>query len=105
MSEKTVAELLYASIAAHLLAKQETYGKGDHRRMTRARDFGKLREAYELRKQADAADPAHADPAWSEEQAQTANGKDTHAALMAFYREKLGPEAVPVSGVGLVKVE
>lgn len=86
----TVAELLYQSLAAHQRAKQQLASKDGRSVLVKARDMAALREAYELRKQALALDPERADPAWQDEQAKTPRGRDTHAELMSFYREKLG---------------
>jgi hypothetical protein len=86
----SVAILLMRSHSFHEQAKQMTSAVNGHRVVTRALDLGKLREALDLRLQAEAQDPGRMDQAWLDEQRLTPPGSDTHKALMAFYREKLG---------------
>jgi hypothetical protein len=73
-----IADLLSRSMAAHLASKQRG-----------GRNLTRLAEAYDLRKQAIAADPARVDPAWAAEQGRTTAQSDTHTELMMFYRETL----------------
>lgn len=86
----TVAELLTASQRAHQAARQQVAGPVGAKKVKKPLDLVKLREAYDLRKQAIDLDPEREDNAWAEEQVSTAAGRDTHVLLMDFYRDKLG---------------
>jgi hypothetical protein len=76
---RRIAQLLAESLAAHRAATLLRQAK----QSTAA--CQKLREAADLRRQADAADPAHESPAWADEDRVTPKGKVTHDELMAFY--------------------
>jgi len=84
----TVAELLKESLSLHRQAMPVTVGQGSRRRTSKTRDREKLRQAYELRKQAHALDPEHDDEAWADEQSVTPVGYDTHEMFMRFYRDQ-----------------
>lgn len=81
-----VGDLLKASLAAHMQAKQR--GVRDPDRAERSRRA--WTEARQLRLEAIALDPGRSDPAWEEERGMTPRGRDTHTALLAFYDEVLG---------------
>ncbi len=75
----TVAKLLADSMTAHTLAAHM------RRQQNRTAAQSALQRAFDLRMQAHDMDPKHESPAWQAEQAHTANGVDTHSALMSFY--------------------
>ena len=89
MSPEEVNGLLKASLAAHEAAKQVIRVIGGKRQIVRGRDLAKLKEAAELRAQAEALDPKREASGWSEEQSRTPARLDTHTTLTEFYREKL----------------
>lgn len=83
-----VASLLEFSRAAHVRARELRHAK----RSTAARVALVL--ARDLRQHAHAADPTHADPAWTDsaETALVPRGVEPHAALLAFYAQQLGDD-------------
>jgi len=87
-SPDTVASLLALSRAAHQAALQARQVK----HMVEARR--RLQEAADTRQRAHDLDPAHTAQAWSEgaEVTATPRGRNSHADLMAFYRQQLGEE-------------
>ena len=76
----TVSDLLKASLAAHLAAKEQTSGKGVNRVVIKESDLGKYREALSLRMQALELDPTRQDAAWDR--------APFHEQMMGFYRDK-----------------
>jgi hypothetical protein len=87
-AEAVVAEKLAASMVEHQQAKQEVQGVAGRRKIMKPRIKALLMRAALLRKEAHALDPEHKAPAWAEEQRHTARGVDTHAMMMAFYRDQ-----------------
>ena len=76
----TVSDLLKASIAAHYRARGPKGRPADW--------LSHLKVAADLRRQAEAADPGFADPAWGAEERLTPKSHNTHAVLMAFYESQ-----------------
>ena len=76
----TVSDLLKASLAAHLAAKEQMSGKGVNRVVIKESDLGKYREALSLRMQALELDPTRQDAAWDR--------APFHEQMMGFYRDK-----------------
>lgn len=77
-----IGSLLRQSMAAHEEAMRARYEKRSDREA--------LLTAYALRREAHEVDPEHLDLAWHEEQHRTPGNSDTHAALMKFYKQRLG---------------
>lgn len=83
---ESVGDLLKASLAAHLRAKNFTGWKqgqqhpGPDQQRNPAKAMPEWQEALRLRLEALAADPGRTDPAWKEQ--------PDHETLMAFYRDK-----------------
>ena len=81
----TVADLLKESMAAH---QQALYAR-QHKATISAVQH--LERAYRLRLDAHQQDPNHTDPAWQAERGFSPAGKDTHAEMLKFYEQQLGP--------------
>lgn len=76
-----IERLLKASLQAHEAAKAARY--------TKSASAGQLlQEAQRLRLDALELDPERIDDAWARERGRF-NGRDIHAELMAFYKQKI----------------
>jgi hypothetical protein len=82
----TIADLLTQSMAEHKQALAHRQKKAF------ASAIPHLERAYRLRLDAHREDPEHSDPAWAEDQRNTPKGIDTHAVMIAFYEQHLGPQ-------------